>query len=243
MADNFVQIVATNTIGTTSRAESVTGVVAGNALVAFLWLGTSAPTIHTVTDSAGGTFNAKGSPQPDASNGTWLQAYVLEDAAAGTHTVTGTSDSGISVNLYVVEVGVSGGGGSYSGASSNLQAVPTLTTDAITTGTITVSAASTLVAIAGETNTNSAPDEPAAGTGFTSRGVNTNANHGAWRIETKAAAANAAATFTSALTTAATLSFGVAILNTGVVAAANPQQNPSAAPRGMRTAVATGSNW
>lgn len=214
MADQFAQD-GSNT-GTTSVQVILSGVAAGNTLIAFALDGsTTAPATKTVSDGQG-SYTALGTPITDATNNIWAQAFYLTNANAGSHTVTATFDATNSVFLCVVEVQGSG----TPTSNAQVQANPGGTTDIITSGSVTIASAATLIGFSADTSTVGSGNIPLAGTGFTSRDSNFNSAIGSWRLETLAASANAAATFTRNAAIAdnfATL--GVAVVNAAVVTA------------------------
>lgn len=213
MSDLYVQSGVNE--GTTTAVVTLTSVVAGNTLIAFAGVGnTITPATHTVADGQG-SYTARDAPVTDALNTVWLQAFTLENANSGSHTITATFDSGNSVFLMVVEVGANGAG-SFSGAKGAKQSAPGTGTDALSSGTVTITAAATLIGFSVDTSATTTQAEPAAGTGFTSRvgGVGSS-TIGAYTLESKAASANAAvtATATSGNGPAEYTTIGVAILN------------------------------
>jgi hypothetical protein len=212
MLDQYIQTAEAS--GSGSAVASLT-VSAGSAIVAFLWDGSnsSGPTTHTVSD-AQGSYTPIGPSALDASNAVWVQVFVLENANAGSHTITGTVDTGNACYLRVAESG-SSGVGAASGANSLFQSGPGGATDAITSGSVTVTAAATLIAMSTDSGQVSIVDDPATGTGFTSRDNNANSTIGSWRLESKAVAANAAGTFTAVLGLDNYVTAAVAILNSG----------------------------
>lgn len=210
MSDNYVQ--SANNTGTTTVLVTLTSVVAGNAIVAIAFDGNNAtPAVHTLAD-AQGSYVAKGTAQSDSGNAVWGQAYILENANAGTHAATFTVTVGETCFLILIEVGTTANPG-YSDAQSALQSNPGTGADALTTAAVTIGSASTLVAFSTDTSSASASDEPATGTGFTTRVNNANSVIGAFRLESKAAAANAAGTFTAITGTHNFMTFALAVLN------------------------------
>jgi hypothetical protein len=217
MSDLFVQVVTrTTNVDTTTSSVTVTSVVAGNTLVAFAFVGnTSAPVLHSVADGQA-TYTAQGSALADGTNNVWGQAYVLENANAGSHVVTFTTSAGNSCWIGVVEVG-STGTGSTSGQNSAFQSGPAAGANTLTSGNATVTAAATLVGMSVDTSSAATSDEPTAGTSpiaFTSRQNNAVSVEGAYRIETAAASTNAAATAGPVTNAHNFMTFVVAILNT-----------------------------
>lgn len=209
MSDNYLQNAEGS--GTQTAVATLNSVTAGSAIVAFLWDGSGTATVNTVADGQG-SYTAQGPSAFDNVNNVWLQPFVLENANAGTHTITGTIDATEACFLKVAEIGASGAG-SFSGASSLQQTSPGTVADAVSSGSVTVTGAATLVAMSTDSASVATSDEPAAGTAFTSRDNNANGTIGAWRLESKAVAANGAATFTAITGTDRFVTAGVAILN------------------------------
>lgn len=211
MSDNYLQNAEAS--GTTTAVATLTLVTAGSSIVAVLWDGSGAASIHTVADGQG-SYTAQGPSAFDNVNNVWVQVFVLENANAGTHVITGTIDASAACFLKVVEVGASGAG-AFSGANSLQQTSPGTGADALSSGTVTVTGAATLIAMSTDSASVNTADEPAAGTGFTSRDNNANGTIGAWRLESKAVAADAAGTFTANTGTDRFVTAAVAILNGG----------------------------
>lgn len=220
MSDNFIQVVTRGTVATDTTTSSVTltGVTAHSALVAFCFNGqNSAPSTHTCGDGQNASWTAQGSSQSDATNNVWGQCYVLEDANAGSHTVTFTTNSGNACWIGVVEVG-STAGSSVSGSGGNFQATLTSGANTIfTSANVTVSAASTIVACACDTSSFGTGSSVTVGTSpftFTSRETNGVGVMGDYLIETAAAASSGAATAAANTNGLNYMILAVAILNT-----------------------------
>lgn len=214
MSDNYIQ--HNEGVGGTGSDVATFGlaVTAHSTIVAWVWAGGN-PAVLTCSSSNGGAMTAQAAQQTDATNGPSARQFVLQDANAGTHTITGTDSNGNNVFIVIVEIG-STGASAVSGSASAFQASPGAGTDAITTGTVTVTGNATLVSMACDTGAVSGTAEPVAGTSFTSRLSGNNGILGSYRMETRAVAANAAGTFTAGSTGGSDpgMSFAVAILNT-----------------------------
>lgn len=191
MADNYVQ--SSSGTGTTTCAATLVGVTAGNTLVAFLFNGSSnSGGITGVTDVPGGAFTAKG-PQPtDVTDFIVGQGFVLTNVASGTHVATGTVAIGNACDIFLVEVLTTAGAASFSGANGQFQAAPGALTDAVSSGSMTVSGSATMIAFSDDNN------NPVPGTGFTSRATGNDGIIGFWTLASAAVSANAAGTFTAA---------------------------------------------
>lgn len=212
MSDGYIQSGVGST-GTTTDSVTLTGVAAGSTLVAFLCCGSdSAPASSAVADGQGSYVGATHSAG-DGANFVFVKPFVLINATAGTHVITGTLPSGAAAFIAAVEV-VAAASGAFLGDNASFQNPPGSGTDTISTGTITgITGAATLVGMAMDSASASGSAEPTAGTGFTSRINNANTTIGAYRIETKAVSANAAATWTPTVPADNHLSAAVAILN------------------------------
>lgn len=212
MSDNFVQ--QASGLGTTTCTATLAGVISGNTIVAFLFNGGATGGITGVSD-AQGAYIIEGPQGTDPTNAVRGQAFVLQNANAGSHVLTGTVQAGESCFIIAIEVGSSAGASAFSGANAALSVAPGTGADAISSGSVTVTGASTLVAFSTDTGSVATADEPILGTGFTSRTNNTNTTIGAYRLESKAVAANAAGTFTANTGTDRFVALAVAILNVG----------------------------
>jgi len=211
MSDNFVQA-ASNT-GTTTCVVTLNSVVAGNNISVIAQCGsTDNPTIHTVSDTPNGAYTAKGSPLQDATNNVYTQLFVLENASAGTHTITFTSDASSALFAIAIETGTTSNP-AFSGSNGSVQASPGTGANALTSGSVTVTAAATQYCYSNDTSVDDVTKEPSVGTGFTSRANNSNSIVGAWRLSSKAASANGASTATAITGTDRFSTLGFAILN------------------------------
>lgn len=214
MSDNFVQKTA-NT-GTTTAAVTLAGVIAGNDIVVFAFDGsTASPTTLSVADGQG-SYTARGTQISDTTDLVAGRIFTLENANAGSHVITVTVTTGDSCFLMAVEVGSSSGVSAFSGANQASQTNPGTVADTLSSGSVTVTAAATLLGFSTDSSSVTPSDEPATGSGFTTRDNNTSTAIGAYRLESIAASANAAATATAVTGTHNFLTFGVAILNGGV---------------------------
>lgn len=211
MADNFVQQV-TGTAAGPNPAATLTGVVAGNSLVAFLLNGDAVGSIAGVSDGQG-AYTAKGSLIDDTTNAVEMQVFILQNANSGTHVVTGSCPSSAGSQITVVEVGTTAGASAYSGVNGAFQSAPGTGANAISSGSVPVTAAATLVAFSTDSSSTSTSNEPTVGTGFTTRNNGANGFVGAFRLESIAAAANAAGTFTAPTGTDNFVTAAIAILN------------------------------
>lgn len=226
MSDNHVQTVSrSNFSDTTTSAVTVTGVVAGNTLVAFFFDGLSAtlPGTFTVSSSNGGSFGAAKATAADATNQVFGGVFVLQNANAGSHTITGTTTASHSTWIAVVEVGTSGAATAYADAKAAFQSNPGAGANVLSSGSLTIAAAATLVAFSVDTGSTTGSDEPTAGTSpiaFTSRDNNASSTMGAYRLSTGAASANAAATAGPVTTAHPFITLGAAILNAAGAAVA-----------------------
>lgn len=213
MSDNYIQS-ATSGGGASAQSATLTGVTAGSRIVAYAYYGSGTPGSPAVSDGTSYTaiFAAVG-PDP---NSVWVRAYELLNASAGSHTVSFTWTGGGSGFLIVVEVGADASTASTGVAAD--QTSPGTGANALSSGSITISAASTVVSVAVDTSSISTSDEPTAGTSpftFTSRAAGANSVIGAWRLQTAAASSSGAATATAVTGTDNFITAGVAVPNAG----------------------------
>lgn len=215
MSDQWVQN-GTGGTGTTTATDTLASVVAGNALIAFAFNGTTTnPAAHSCAD-AQGSYAAQagtGLPATDAGNNIWSNVFVLANANAGSHTVTFTSDSGTSVFVVLVEVTAPTASPVEGAARGADQVSPGTGADALTTGALTIAQAVTLLGIVNDNSSVTGSDTPAAGTSFTSRQTGNNAVIGVWRVESQGVAANTAVTGTAITGTHDFITLGIAIKN------------------------------
>lgn len=207
--DNYVQSVcnfATSGVVTVS----ITGVVASNTLLGFAYNGNSATTPPTVGDGQNATWPAKGAAVLDATNLVAAQVYELDVATSGTHTVV-TNSLASGGFLCVVEVTTTATT-PFSDAKGQHQAAPGTGAGALSTTSITVTSASTLVSLSTDTSIVNVVDEPTNVSG-TSRNSGTNVEIGSWRLQSQAASTSASGTFTAIIGTDDFVTMGVAIKN------------------------------
>lgn len=218
-ADNFVQQ-NSGSAGATTCSATLTSVVAGNTIVAYLFNGGSTSGGITGVADAQGAYTSKGPAPADAVDAVVGQTFVLQSATSGTHAITGTVTN-TACEIFVVELGTTAGASAFSGANGAFQSSPGTGTDAVSSGSATITGAATLLAFSVNTPVGNVPaDEPAVGTGFTSRASGADNVIGAWRLSSKAASSSAAGTFTAASGQGASsyITFGTGILNATVTA-------------------------
>lgn len=214
MSDQFIQAAIGADGGGTSVA-TLTGVTAGSVICAWFYDGSVQvqPATFTVADGDG-TYTAAaavtGATSPDFVYG---RIFYRENASAGTHTITGTS-SASNCKLIVAEVGAPTSA-AVSGSLNVSQVSPGTATDGLSSGSITVTGAATLLCVACDTQVVSAGSQPAAGTGFTARasGTGTSGLIGSFRLSSKAVSSNSAATATAITGTDNFQTAGIAVLN------------------------------
>ena len=214
MSDQYVQSTSAGNTSSTATA-TLNGVTAGNTIVAFLVdTSDSNPSTHTVADGQGSY--TQGNAAGDSAHFEWVSTYYLVNANAGTHAVVGTVTSGNGILLVVAEIGApTSSSVPASGTAANDQASPGTGTDALTSTTCTTTGNSTLVGLSLDVASGSASDEPAHGTGFSTRLQANDSNAGPWTLETGAKSSSAAATFTAITGTNNFLTGGVMVLNPG----------------------------
>lgn len=210
MSDNFVQ--KSSGTGTTTAAVTLNSVVAGNAIWAVFINGQNSAATLSVSDGQG-AYTALNSSVSDATDNVTGQGFLLLNANAGTHTITGTTNSGQACEIHVMEIGTTAGLSALAGSNSASQTNPGTGANAVSSGSMTISAAATVAGFSTDSHSTNPTDEPAVGTGFTTRDNGASTTIGAFRHESGAFATNQAATFTAITGTDTFLTFGVAILN------------------------------
>lgn len=194
MSDQFVQAAA-EASGVTAAIASITVVNAGATLVAFMFDGSvsSTPAVNTVVSSVNGAFSP-GATDVDGTNFVWGRVYTLANVSAGAHTVTGTLTTGGACDLFVVEVNGTPTS-PVSDTKAQFQNAPGTANDAISSLSLTIPSAVTIIAFSTDSASASGANSPTVGTGFTTRGNGANSTIGAWRLESITASSNAAGTF------------------------------------------------
>lgn len=213
MSDNFVQQ-ANLGFGTTTASATLNSVVAGNAIVAVAAVGsTFNPTLHSVSD---GTAYVAGASASVSANNVFAQAFYLLNAGAGTHTVTFTTDSGATCDIFVAEIGTTGGAAVAVDTKAQAQINPGTGANALDSGSLTIPSAATVWAVSLDTSSVAGADEPAVGTSpfsFTTRQNGVTSDSGVYRAESAAAGANGSATATAITGTHSFITLGIAISN------------------------------
>jgi trimeric autotransporter adhesin len=209
--DGFVQK-ATGTAAGPNPSATLNSVALGNALVAFLLNGDAAGSISGVSDGQG-AYAVKGSLLDDTVNAVELEVFLLLNANAGTHVITGSCPSSAGSQITVVEVATTSGASAYSDVNGAVQASPGTGANAVTSGSVAVGAGSTIIAFSTDSASTATADEPAVGTGFTTRDNGANSFIGAFRLETGAFAAANGGTFKANTGTDRFVTAAIAILN------------------------------
>lgn len=222
----YLQNSGGGTVGSTTATTTLAGVTAGSTLVAFAFNGTSSvPATLTVADGQG-SYTAQDVIISDATNNVAGRAFTLQNANAGSHTATVSTDSGTSCWIILVESSAPTSG-AVLGAKGAFQNAPASGADTLTSGSVTFGQSATIIGFSADTASITASDEPTAGTtpnAFTSRGNNTNTAMGAWRLATATASANAAATFGPVTASHQFETFAIVIAEPGGAPADQPPQ-------------------
>lgn len=214
MSDNFVQAVSNNTDpGTTTVTVVVNGVTAGNTLVAWSFNGSSTTNPPTIGDGQNAAWTSRGSDIADPGDNVVGKIFQLDNANGGTHTIVGTVSVAEDLFVLVAEVATTAAT-PFSGTNGQFQSAPGTSAGAVTTGSIPVSGAATLLSFSTDSASLSAGNEPAAVSG-TSRANGTAIAIGAWRLQSQGASAAAAGTFTAVAGGDSYITLGIAILNGG----------------------------
>jgi len=192
--------------GASPRTLSVT-ITANSTIIVFGTRGDGSGATITASDPTNGSYQALGPQQNDGTTATSIQSFYFKNAAAGTYTISLTSTGSNALGGWFYEctgqnLAPTGNSAIFLSGISG--------TDALSSGSVTISASATLVGYAAEFSGTTAV--PAAGTGFTPDGSSTDGSIGSQRVEHKSASSNAAATFTAGVSTEACAAFGVAVL-------------------------------
>lgn len=198
--------------GGTTDTATLTGVIAGNTIAVYGFDGNSLSAGPSSVVDGQGSYTAQGTA---VATGDFVagRIFTLQNANAGTHAIVATATVAF---LVAVEMSAptSGAIGTNAAAQSN----PGTATDALSSGSVAVSASATLGAFAVDTAVVDVTKCPAAGTGFAALGNAANSVIGSWRLSAKTVAANAPALATAVTGTDNFITLGAAILNSGVVA-------------------------
>lgn len=173
--------IATAVTGTGTGATALSANTAGNTLVAYVGAYTSAASKATgtvsITDTRGNTWVEDTTGRNfQASNG-WQNVFYCSNCAAGANAVTATDSAPTGTTIMeitVVEYSGLAKTSAYAGSKINFAGVNTTGTDLITTGTFTPTGQPfALIGFSfGVSYTTTYPIS--AGTGFTSRGFDSN---------------------------------------------------------------------
>lgn len=210
MSDNFVQ--KASATGTTTAQVTLPGVAAGNAIVVQFFNGQNGATA-TLSVSDGLSYTALGSAIADATDNVTGQSFVLLNASAGSHVITGTTNAGQACEIHATEVGTTAGVAALAGSNQAFQSNPGTGANILSSGAIPIIGPATVVGFCTDSASTNPTDEPAIGSGFTTRDNAASTTIGAFRLESGAFSTNQAATFTAITGTHNFLTFGVAILN------------------------------
>lgn len=234
MSDLFIQSVI-GADGSGTATATLSGVATGSALVAFFFdgaaVGGTEPTTFTVSDGTAYTPSVAGAGS--STNQVYGRIFYRTNVASGTHTITGTTSSNHG-KVIAVEVGATGVV-VISDGKNQLQVNPGTGTDALTSGSLSIPGAATVIVFADDTSSLSSSDQPTAGTGFTLRNGATSNFIGAFNFGTGAFSSAHAATATAITSTAHEfLTFGIAILNAESVELPSLYMQPLVPPIGAR---------
>lgn len=218
MSDGYIQR-AVSGGGSSAQSATLAGVAAGSRIVVFAFYGSGTPGSPAVSDSQGSYTAIMAAPVGPDPNSVWIQTYELKNANAGSHTPSFSWTGGGSGFIVAVECAADASTASTGSAAD--QASPGTGANALSSGSITISAASTVLSVAVDTSSISTTDEPSVGTSpfsFTSRDAGANSVIGAWRLQSAAGSSSGAATATAITGTDNFITVGVAVLNSGAVA-------------------------
>lgn len=203
MAGSIVQSAQNfSTTAGTTKAVTLTGTTAGNAIVVFAHDGSGTSKAMTCADNVNGSYGTQVDSLNDATNGNTLRSWVKGNIAGGSVTVTVSFPaSDIFIGLYAAEVtGVSTA--PLDGHHAQTQSVANGA--AISSGAGTNASTAFMLSLSVRDDTSSAGSLPSVGTGFTvdptfSTGVWNYGNGNNALVEFKAsvAAGSNAASFTN----------------------------------------------
>lgn len=94
-------------LGVNTVDDTITGIVAGNHIIAFVGCDSGGGAI-TVSVSDGSAYSVGDSQRIDVGNNQFGQVFYLENAGAGSHTVTATAAGGVPGNMLIRLFEVSG---------------------------------------------------------------------------------------------------------------------------------------
>ena len=183
MAGKLVQYTNILSLGdSTSGAISLTGVTAGSTLIVHIQFGASGgAAISSVSD--GTAYTIAGSSLADSTNGNQTSAvYYLQNASAGSHTVTTTfSTTALGIDLRIFEIGGVVTTGGVHRVTQQLQnsssGLPGTGTNGISSGATSATTVANCFVFGCSINNSEAPPgtgSTSAGTGFTLIGLGAN---------------------------------------------------------------------
>lgn len=181
-----LQVAVGSASGTPTDTATLTGVTAGSTILAFGWDGAT-HTVLTVADGQG-SYTAQDAEVGPNGNTCTARAFTLLNANAGTHAVVVTT--GVAGFIVAVELSAPAAGAVAAKGASQTG------TAALSSGNVTVSGSSTLVAMSADTSIVNAADEPSLGSGFSNVANGVNGVMGSWRVESKSVTVDTAGTFT-----------------------------------------------
>jgi hypothetical protein len=196
VSQHLINGTLTTTVGVASITQAIT-VAAGERLVVYCTYDFGTGSTGTIADTKGNTWALRQTATETANQ----QMYCWEclSPATGATTITVTFSAAVfGPALYTLAV--TGGDTNAAASASNWQVTPGLTTDAVTSTSLTPNTASSLLIAISQCTHLSSGGLPSAGTGFTSLDTMWDYGSGVFtRAETKTltSAASTAATFTA----------------------------------------------
>lgn len=226
------QRTAVTSAGVTTVSDTITGVVAGNHIIAHVGCDSSGGAI-TLSGVSDGTAYAVGDPlRLDAGNNQFGQVFYLENAGSGSHTVVATATGGTPGNMIIRLFEVSGllTSSSLDKNFGQLQSAPGIGANGVSSGATAATTQANDFVIGLTQNTGEAfpgTSTITAGTGYTKSGTD---NYMAAESKSVTATGAQTATFTQSVATARVshvLAFKEITTPSGGVTLSQPRQYPT----------------
>jgi len=205
MAGSIVQQRAfVTSSGVTTVSDTITGVTAGNHIVAHVGCDDGAGTITISGVSDGTAYSLGDAKRVDTGNNQFGTVYYLENAGSGSHTVTATATGGTPTNMVLRLFEVSGlqTSASLDKNTGQAQASPGTGADGVSSGATATTANANDFIMGFTQNTGEAPSGTSAitaGTGFTKSGT---ADYMACESKSVSSTGTQTATFTQSVNVA-----------------------------------------
>jgi hypothetical protein len=180
VADQFAQTAKGS--GTTTAQATLSNVKAGATLVCHGYNNNNAsPAVMTAADGQG-SYTALGAIIGDGANGEGARVFKLENANAGSHTVTLTTDSGNACTVMLTEVSTGAGVGAVVGFNQAFLTGPGAGVDAMLSGPAYCPDLCTILVMASDTMSTSGSDTPLVGANPQATKRANGTEVGAWQL-------------------------------------------------------------